>query len=107
MILLVDRDILASFCSALGMNWTIIHDAAALFHTPDGPDFCYCSWSPGSGGDIRVELGEAARLHYLTLIPGALERRRQKLEKGVRGKRREVLRDEVTALIAIRSRLRD
>jgi hypothetical protein len=101
MVILIDRDILSSFCSALGVEWEIISDAAALFFTPDGPpDFVYCSWDPGTGGAVRLEMPAFAKAAYILRITDALGSRRQQ-GNGVNGKEREVWKDEVTALIAM------
>lgn len=102
MVILIDRDILSSFCSALDVEWEIISDAAALFYTACGPaDYVYCTWDQATGGAVRLELTAEARQSYLGKIPDALSSRRQKLVNGVK-RRREVLRDEVTALITVR-----
>jgi len=101
MVLLIDRDILSSFCSALGVSWEIISDAAALFFTADSPadDYVYCSWDSATGGAVRLEMSPTARTDYITRITDELRSRRQ--DGGVKPKEREVWKDEVTALIAM------
>jgi hypothetical protein len=101
MVILIDRDILSSFCSALGVSWEIISDAAALFFTADSPrdDYVYCAWDPATGGAVRLEMSPTARTGYIARITDALVSRRQR--SGVKGREKEVWKDEVTALIAM------
>lgn len=105
MILLIDRDILGSFCAALEVEWEIVDPGASLFFTRSGPDFVYCTWDPTSGGAVRVELGVQTVLHYQELIEEQLKHRRQRLD-GVRATERRELIDEVVALIAMRRMLK-
>jgi len=106
MVLLIDRDILGSFCAALNVDWEIVDPGASLFFTRSGPDFVYCTWDPTSGGAVRVELGVEARIHLLDVIKEQLEHRRQKLMNGVIAKKRRELIDETVALIAMRRLLK-
>jgi hypothetical protein len=100
--LLIDYDILMSFCEALDVEWTAVGEDSALFHTLDGEeDFVHCHqlFRPSP---VRVEVSEEARTAYLKKIDPALKIRRRQLMDGVGPEDREEIIDETTALLVMR-----
>jgi len=103
MLLLIDRDILGSFCSALDVETSNGADFSLFFTQSGADDYAICA--PEPSGDIRVELDEAARAHYLELAEEALTRRTALLASA-KGRKRRKLIDEVAALVVMRRLLR-
>lgn len=107
MVLLIDRDILHSFCAALDVEWEPVNVGSSIFFSRSGEmDFVQCSWDPSQHGEVRLEMGEVARGGYLAFTEAALVERHEKLDR-MRGKKREVMIDEVAALVAMRRLLRE
>lgn len=106
MVLLIDRDILHSFCAALDVEWEVVDLGSSIFFSRSGElDFVHCSWDPTQHGEICLEIGEVARGGYLALTEAALVERHEQLDR-VKGKKREVMIDQVAALVAMRRLLR-
>lgn len=106
MVLLIDRDILHSFCVALDVEWEVVNVGSSIFFSRSGElDFVHCSWDPSQHGEVRLEMGEIARGGYLVLTEAALVKRHEQLDR-VKGKKREVMIDEIAALVAMRRLLR-
>jgi len=107
MVLLIDRDILHSFCAALDVEWEPVNMGSSIFFSRSGElDFVHCSWDPSQHGEIRLEIEEVARSGYLALTEAALVARHEELDR-VKGKKREVMIDEIAALVAVRRLLRE
>lgn len=106
MILLIDRDILSSFCGALDVEWEMTERGSGiLFSVSPAVDYVHCTWDADNHSGVRMEVDVDARESFLSLTNAALVSRHEALDR-MKGKKREVMIDEITALVALRRLLR-